>query len=67
MDADKCLEEMARVVAMRGAQSYGFFAASRASMSTSKFVLRKRDDIATALSTRVARRRLPVPDEQDGS
>ena len=44
------LEEMARVVAMRGAQSFGFVAAAGGkSMTMHKAVLTKRDDIATAL------------------
>ena len=51
------LEEMARVVAMRGAQSYGFVAAAGGkSMTMHKAVLTKRDDIATALRRAVRRR-----------
>ncbi|KAH8060222.1 hypothetical protein JL722_5187 [Aureococcus anophagefferens] len=53
------LEEMARVVAMRGAQSYGFVAAAGGkSMTMHKAVLTKRDDIATALRRAVRRRKL---------
>ena len=51
------LEEMARVVAMRGAQSYGFVAAAGGkSMTMHKAVLTKRDDIAAALRRAVRRR-----------
>ena len=56
-DPAACIEQMARVVAMRGAQSYGFFCASPRVMSMHKAVLRKRGDIASSLAG-AARRKM---------
>ena len=54
--AEDAAEAMTRVVAMRGAQSYGFWRATPSQLSVHRAVLRKRADLATTLRSALARK-----------
>ena len=54
--AEDAAEAMTRVVAMRGAQSYGSGARRRLNLSVHRAVLRKRADLATTLRSALARK-----------
>ena len=54
--AEDAAEAMTRVVAMRGAQSYGFWRATPSQLSVHRAVLRKRADLATTLRGALARK-----------